>query len=84
VPVLAEFQIYRSKQNSTHFVAVHTESDHANAKGVRKSENLTIHTLIPDDGQSRIAFDAERAKSRILRDGFYAFAVNVEVREHFE
>ena len=81
---MAEFQIYRSRHNGTHYVAVLSASDHANAKGVRQSENLKFLTTIPDDGQSRIAFDAREAKIRIDRDGFYAFAVHVEPREHYD
>jgi hypothetical protein len=76
------FEIYRSKQNEHHYVAIATDDDCANANGVRESENLEYLTLIPDDGEPRIAFDPVTAMARIRRDGFYAFNVTIEVREH--
>jgi len=78
------FEIYRSIQNRHHYVAVRSGDDSGNAEGVRSSENLVYLTTIPDDEQPRIAFDAEEARERIERDGFYAFAVTIEVREHVD
>jgi hypothetical protein len=76
------FEIYRSKQNMHHYVAIATDDDCANANGVRESENLEYLTLIPDDSEPRIAFDPDTARMRISRDGFYAFNVTIEIREH--
>ena len=81
---MAEFEIYRSTQNENHFVAIRGDSDHDNALGVRQSDNLVFHTRIPDDGMSRIAFDAYEASKRIKRNGFYAFSVKVEARENID
>lgn len=75
------FEIYRSKQNMHHYVAIATNDDCANANGVRESENLEYLTLIPDDSEPRIAFDPDTARTRIQRDGFYAFNVTIEIRE---
>ncbi|MBZ8133605.1 hypothetical protein [Afifella sp. IM 167] len=76
------FEIYRAVQNPQHYVAVRAGDQSANAEGVRASENLVFLTTIPDDEEPRIAFDAEVARERIERDGFYAFNVTIEVREH--
>ncbi|WP_034490726.1 hypothetical protein [Afifella pfennigii] len=76
------FEIYRSVNNRHHYVAVHSGDDRPNAEGVRSSENLVYMMTVPDDEQPRIAFDAEMARERIERDGFYAFSVTIEVREH--
>lgn len=78
------FEIYRSRNNMHHYVAIATEDDCANANGVRESENLEYLTLIADDNEPRIAFDPDIARLRIARDGFYAFNVTIEVREHVE
>jgi hypothetical protein len=76
------FEIYRSRHNAHHYVAIATDDDCANANGVRESENLEYLTLIPDDREPRIAFDPDVARQRIGRDGFYAFTVTIEIREH--
>jgi len=81
---MANFEIYRSKQNERHYVAIRADSDHANAAGVRGSDTLAFLTLVADDGEPRIAFDPDEARSRIARDGFYAFVVTVEPREHID
>ena len=81
---MLEFEVFRSKHNATHYVAVLARDRHVNAQGVRESGNLTAFTRIPDDGKVRLAFDPEAAKSAIGEHGFYAFAVTVEKREHFE
>ena len=78
------FDVYRSLHNLHHYVAIDPDDTRDNANGVRQSQNLTFLTSIADDGEPRIAFDPEQAKQRIRRDGFYAFAVTVEVREHAE
>ncbi|MEO9613219.1 MAG: hypothetical protein ABJG86_12115 [Nitratireductor sp.] len=78
------FEIYRSRQNRHHYVAIRADDMGENARGIRESGNLAFMTRIADDDRPRIAFDADEAKSRIERDGFYAFAVTIEVREHVE
>ncbi|MCV0395194.1 MAG: hypothetical protein K5872_07170 [Rhizobiaceae bacterium] len=78
------FEIYRSKQNPRHYVAVRAEDMRENPKGIRESRNLTYMTSIADDDAERIAFDGGEAMRRIARDGFYAFAVTVSIREHAE
>jgi hypothetical protein len=81
---VADFEIYRSKQNPLHYVAVRKGDIGVNAQGVRDSENLEFMLTIPDDGSARIAFDPEAARERVSRQGFYAFAVTIEIREHAE
>jgi hypothetical protein len=81
---VSEFEIFRSKHNLTHYVAIVAGDNDANATGVRESQNLSPLTRIPDDGGARIAFDPTAAKAAIGDHGFYAFAVTVERREHFE
>ena len=75
------YEIYRSKHNPTHFVAVEAGDRRENAIGVRHSPNLAFHARVEDAGDPRIAFDPAEARSRIDRDAFYAFAVTVQVRE---
>jgi hypothetical protein len=78
------FEIYRSKQNPQHYVAIRADDMRENPKGIRDSRNLAFMTRIADDDAQRIAFDGGEAMSRIARDGFYAFAVTIQVREHVE
>ena len=78
---MTAFEIYQSKQNPLHYVAVAEGDTRENARGVRTSKNLTFLTRIPDDGEPRIAFDAKEAVSRIERNGFYAFNVTIDIRE---
>jgi hypothetical protein len=78
------FEIYRSRNNSNHYVAILADDRGENADGVRESENLAFLMEFPDDGAPRIAFDPAAAKRRIADHGFYAFAVTVELREHAE
>ncbi|QDZ01577.1 hypothetical protein FQ775_18080 [Nitratireductor mangrovi] len=78
------FEIYRSRHNPHHYVAIRTDDARENPQGIRESRNLAFMTRIEDDNEPRIAFDAGMARSRIERDGFYAFAVTIEVREHAE
>jgi hypothetical protein len=81
---MAEFEIFRSLHNATHYVAIVAGDNGANAIGVRTSPNLTRFTRIPDDGTVRIGFDPAAARSAIGEHGFYAFAVTVERREHID
>jgi len=81
---MPEFEIFRSKQNATHYVAILSDDRNENAEGVRHSDNLAPFTRIPDNGVSHIGFDPDAAKSAIAEHGFYAFAVTVEKREHID
>lgn len=81
---MADFEIFRSRQNRHHYVAVRAGDAQPNAQGVRDSRNLEFLLTVPDDGTTRIAFEAEAARERIARNGFYAFAVTIEVRESAE
>lgn len=78
------FEIYRSKQNPQHYVAIRAGDFRESPTGIRESRNLTLMTTIADDDAKRIAFDGSEAMSRIARDGFYAFAVTIQVRERAE
>jgi hypothetical protein len=78
---VAEFEIFRSKQNSNHYVAVLTGEMSENAEGVRHSQNLAVFTRIPDDGTHHLGFDPAAAKAAIRDHHFYAFAVMVEERD---
>jgi hypothetical protein len=78
------FHIYRSKHNSTHFVAVLDGDDSDNADRVRTSQNLVFETTIADDGKRHLGFDPNAARAAIRDRGFHAFALIIEPREHFE
>jgi hypothetical protein len=78
---MTAFEIFQSRQNPLHYVAIAEGDDRENAVGVRSSQNLKFLTRVPDDGEPRIAFDPREAESRIARDGFYAFNVTIEIRE---
>ena len=52
---MSDFEIFRSKQNRTHYVAILAGDDEPNARGVRESDNLLPFTRIPDDGKAHIA-----------------------------
>jgi hypothetical protein len=75
------YEIYRSRQNPGHYVAIVAGDDRENAIGVRNSANLAFLANVAETGDPRIAFDPVEARSRIDRDGFYAFAVTVRARE---
>jgi len=75
------FEIYQSKQNPLHYVAIAEGDERENAKGVRTSQNLQFLVRVPDDGLPRIAFDPKEAVSRIAKYGFYAFNVAITIRE---
>ena len=65
-------------------IAGRADDTRENPKGIRESRNLALMTKIADDDAKRIAFDGGEAMSRIARDGFYAFAVTIQVREGVE
>jgi len=81
---MADFHIYRSRHNATHFVAVLANDRSANAEAVRRSTNLALLTTIADEGRPHIGFDPAAAKAAIHDRGFHAFALTVETRDHFE
>ncbi len=81
---MGNFEIYRSRQNPDHYVAVKQGDRGDNAESIRKSANLDFLLTIPDDGAPRIAFDGDAARARIADHGFYAFSVTIELREHAE
>jgi hypothetical protein len=78
------FEIYRSKRNSTHYVAVLIGDDSDNADRVRTSQNLVFETTIADDGKLHLGFDPDAARAAIRDRGFHAFALTVETRDSFE
>jgi len=78
------FEIYRSKHNPAHYVAVLTGDDSDNADRVRTSQNLAFATTIPDDGKVHLGFDPDAARAAIRDRGFHAFALSIEPRDHFE
>ena len=78
---MTAFEIYQSKQNPLHYVAIAEGDGRENAEGVRTSQNLQFLTRVPDDGEPRIAFDPKEAVSRIEKHGFYAFNVTITIRE---
>jgi hypothetical protein len=78
---MPEFEIFRSKHNADHYVAVLDGDRSDNATGVRTSENLTPLTRIADGGEPHLGFDPAAAKRAIRDHGFYAFALHVEERD---
>jgi len=78
---MADFEIFRSRQNDNHYVAVVAGDKSENAEGVRHSQNLAAFTSIPDDDTRHLGFDPITAKAAIQAHGFYAFAVLVEERD---
>ena len=81
---MADFNIYRSRQNGSHYVAVLANDRSDNAEGVRKSQNLSLLMTIPDEGRPHLGFDPAGAKAAIRDHGFYAFGLTVQPRDHFE
>ena len=75
------FEIYRSRQNHNHYVAIAKDDSRDCPANIRESQNLEFLIDVPDDGQPRIAFNPNEAKGRIERTGFYAFNVKIDVRE---
>jgi hypothetical protein len=78
---VGEFDIFRSKHNATHYVAVRAGDLSENAVSIRDSQNLSSFATIPDDGHAHVGFDPELAEAAIADHGFYAFAVLVEERD---
>jgi hypothetical protein len=78
---MAEFEIFQSRHNPDHYVAVVAGDDSENAVGVRTSQNLTPLMRIADDHTPRLGFDREAARRAIGDHGFYAFALHVEERD---
>jgi hypothetical protein len=78
---MADFEIFRSRQNDNHYVALLIGDKNENAEGVRHSHNLAVFTSIPDDGTHHLGFDPVAAKAAIGDRGFYAFALLVEERD---
>jgi hypothetical protein len=76
------FEIYRSRHNDAHFVAILTSSDSDNAEAIRTSQNLEMAFQIPEDANASIGFDPVKARAAIARHGFYAFAVHIEPRDN--
>ena len=81
---MTEFQVFRSRHNPDHYVAVLAGDDCDNADRVRTSRNLVFETLIADDGKQHLGFDPAAAKAAIRDRGFHAFAITVETRDHYE
>jgi hypothetical protein len=78
---MPEFEIFRSKHNADHYVAVLAGDRNGNAIGVRASQNLKPLTRINDAGEPHLGFDVTAAKRAIRDHGFYAFALHVEERD---
>jgi hypothetical protein len=78
---VGEFEIFRSKHNANHYVAVRAGDLGENAARIRDSQNLSAFATIPDDGHAHVGFDPDLAKAAIADHGFYAFAVLVEERD---
>ena len=78
------FEVFRSRHNAGHYVAVRVGDKNANATQVRSSQNLALFTSIPDDGTHHLGFDPVAAKAAITAHGFYAFAVTVAPRDGLE
>jgi hypothetical protein len=75
------FEIFRSRHNADHYVAVLDDDRGANAEGVRTSRNLEPLTQIADDGSPHLGFDRSAAKRAIRDHGFYAFDLHAEERD---
>jgi len=63
-----EFEIFRSRHNANHYVAVSAADKSTNATRVRTSQNLSIFTSIADDGTHHLGFDPVAAKAAINRE----------------
>ena len=81
---MTEFQVFRSRHNPQHYVAVLAGDDSDAADRVRTSQNLMFETTVADDGRSHLGFDPAAAKAAIRDRGFHAFAISVEPRDHYE
>jgi hypothetical protein len=78
---MAEFEIFQSRHNADHYVAVLAGDDSENADGVRTSQNLTPLARIADDAKPHLGFDRAAAARAIGDHGFYAFALHIEERD---
>jgi hypothetical protein len=78
---MPEFEIFRSKHNADHYVAVLAGDRSDNATGVRTSQNLKPLTRIDDGGEPHLGFDAVAAERAIRDHGFYAFELRAEERD---
>ena len=78
---MAEFEVFQSKHNPDHYVAVLAGDDSENAVGVRTSQNLTPLARITDDSVPHLGFDRTAARRAVGDHGFYAFALYVEERD---
>jgi hypothetical protein len=76
------FEVYRSRHNDTHFVAILTSSNSDNADAIRGSQNLEVAFQIPEDANASLGFDPAKARAAIDEHGFYAFAVHIEPRDN--
>jgi hypothetical protein len=78
------FEVFRSRQNANHYVAVRVGDKNANATRARTSQNLAVFTSVPDDRTHHLGFDPVAAKAAIADHGFYAFEVAVTPRDGLE
>jgi hypothetical protein len=78
---MAEFEIFQSKHNVDHYVAVLAGDDSENAAGVRTSQNLRPLARIADEAVPHLGFNPAAAERAIRDHGFYAFALHVEERD---
>ena len=78
---MPEFEIFRSKHNADHYVAVLAGDRGDNATGVRTSQNLEPLTRIDDGGEPHLGFDPAAAQRAIRDHGFYAFELRAEERD---
>ena len=78
---MAEFEIFQSRHNADHYVAVLAGDDSENAVGVRTSQNLKPLARIADDAMPHLGFNRVAAERAIGDHGFYAFALHIEERD---
>jgi len=78
---MAEFEIFQSRHNVDHYVAVLAGDYSENATGVRTSQNLRPLARIADEAVPHLGFNRTAAERAIRDHGFYAFALHVEERD---
>ena len=78
------FDVYRSRHNPAHYVAVLSEDVSDNADRIRTSPTLIFETIITDGRNLHLGFDPVVAKAAIRDRGFHAFSVTVQSRDHYE
>ena len=81
---MTDLELFRSLQNSNHYVVIEANSQNANAVAVRESRNLAPFARIADDGAPVLGLDRTHALASIAQQGFYAFAVFIEPRDNIE